>query len=182
MRRLSMLTMTTMSLLFLGIALLAGDAVAQQKTLKEQLVGTWTFVSAVDVQKDGSKTDRWGPNPKGMVMFDANGRYAFVITRSDLPQFASKNVTQGTAEENKAVVQAIPSPITKSCRRLERHECGPSRRLGRESWLIKRAPVFPEAFVSFPPRICSLDSWLSGLGRCSLGPVHGRQPADGRPH
>ena len=107
MRRLSMLTMTTMSLLFLGIALLAGDAVAQQKTLKEQLVGTWTFVSAVDVQKDGSKTDRWGPNPKGMVMFDANGRYAFVITRSDLPQFASKNVTQGTAEENKAVVQGL---------------------------------------------------------------------------
>ena len=32
--------------LFLSIGLLAVDSAAQQKTLKEQLVGTWTFVSS----------------------------------------------------------------------------------------------------------------------------------------
>jgi len=61
MNRLSKLTMSTMTVLCLGFALIPGNAVAQQKSLKEQLVGTWTFVTSADVQKDGAKVDRWGP-------------------------------------------------------------------------------------------------------------------------
>ena len=38
MKRLSTLALTTMSLLLLGVVLLAGDVIAQQKSLKEQLV------------------------------------------------------------------------------------------------------------------------------------------------
>src|SRR2546425_5930491 len=91
----------------LGLGLLPGYAVAQQKSLKEQLVGTWTFVTSADVQKDGTKVDRWGPNPKGMLVFDANGRYVLVIHRSDLPKFAANRVDQGTAAENKAVMQGL---------------------------------------------------------------------------
>jgi len=91
----------------LGLGLLPGYAVDQQKSLKEQLVGTWTFVTSADVQKDGTKVDRWGPNPKGMLVFDANGRYVLVIHRSDLPKFAANRVDQGTAAENKAVMQGL---------------------------------------------------------------------------
>jgi hypothetical protein len=91
----------------LGLALLPGNAISQQKSLKEQLVGTWTFVSAIDVQKDGTKTDRWGPNPKGMLVFDGNGRYSLTIMRSDLPKFAGKTMVEGTADENKALVQGM---------------------------------------------------------------------------
>ena len=84
----------------LGIVLLPGtSAVAQQKSLKEQLVGTWTFVTSTD--------NRWGPNPKGMLVFDANGRYVLVINRSDLPKFAANRVDQGTAEENKSVMKGM---------------------------------------------------------------------------
>ena len=83
----------------LGLALLPGSALSQQKSLKEQLVGTWTFVSSADVRKDGAKVDRWGPNPRGMLVFDATGRYVLVINRSDLRKFASNSVDQGTAEE-----------------------------------------------------------------------------------
>jgi Lipocalin-like domain len=100
-------TLATTSVLLAGIALVAGDAGGQQKTLNEQLVGTWTFVSAIDVHPDGKKTDRWGPNPKGILMFDANGRYSLIIMRSDLPKFAGKGFDQGTAEENKAVMQGM---------------------------------------------------------------------------
>jgi hypothetical protein len=95
----------------LGLASLPGGAVAQQKWLKEQLVGTWTFVSAVETSKDGAKSERWGSNPKGLIIFEANGRYAFMISRSDIPKFAANNVNQGTAEENKAVVQGIIANI-----------------------------------------------------------------------
>jgi len=77
------------------------EAVAQ--TAKE-LVGTWVFVSST-LEQDGKKTDYWGSNPQGQVMFDPNGHFSEIITRSDLPKFASNNREAGTPEENKAAMQ-----------------------------------------------------------------------------
>ena len=57
MKQLSTLALTTMSLLLLGVVLLAGDAIAQQKSLKEQLVGTWIYVSSTSYPRGGSKTE-----------------------------------------------------------------------------------------------------------------------------
>jgi len=88
----------------LGFPALVSSASAQQKSMKDQIVGTWTFVSALDVHPDGKKTDRWGPNPKGIFMFDSHGHFAQFITRSDLPKFAAGAVDKGTAEEAKAVL------------------------------------------------------------------------------
>ena len=87
-----------------GFGILSSPIIAQQKSLKDQLVGSWTFVSAIDTRPDGTKNDRWGPNPKGTLMFDANGRYVQIISRSDIPKFAANKPDMGTAEENKAVV------------------------------------------------------------------------------
>jgi Lipocalin-like domain len=93
---------TSLTLIFL-----LGPVLAQQKSLKEQLIGTWIFVSSVDTNKEGVKSDRWGPNAKGLIIFEANGRYSFMISRSDIPKFAVNNVNQGTAAKNKAVVNGI---------------------------------------------------------------------------
>jgi hypothetical protein len=105
MKRLRTLTLTTMALLFLGVALPPSDAVARQKTLKEQLVGTWTYVSVDNVRPDGSRVPLFGPNPQGLVIFEGNGVFALVLVRSGLPKFASNSRMEGTPEENKAVVQ-----------------------------------------------------------------------------
>ena len=88
-------------------ALVVGSANAQQKSIKEQLVGTWLFVSAHDVKPDGSRVDPWGANPKGAATYDSNGRFTFMIMRSDLPKFASNNRAQASAEEGKAVAQGM---------------------------------------------------------------------------
>ena len=95
------------ALALLGLALLPGSAVSQQKLLKDQLVGSWTLMSATQMTKDGVKSDRWGPNPKGRAIFEADGRYTFMIFRSDVPKFASDNMNQVTAEESKAAVQGM---------------------------------------------------------------------------
>ena len=86
------------------MTLMSVSALAQGKSLKDQIVGTWIFVSALDVHADGKKTDRWGPNPKGMFMFDKDGRFMQMLTRSDIPRFAGKRVDEGTPEEYKAVM------------------------------------------------------------------------------
>jgi hypothetical protein len=89
----------------LSCALASGSAIAQQKTLKDQVTGHWIFVSSIDTNKDGTKTNRFGPNAKGLVMFDPSGRFSFFISRADIPKFAANSINQGTAEENKAVLQ-----------------------------------------------------------------------------
>lgn len=90
----------------LGAAVFATDAHAQQKVaeLRQQLVGTWSL-SEQWVEQDGKKIQRFGANPKGLAMYDANGRFATILLRNDLPKFASNNAMTGTAEENKAIVQ-----------------------------------------------------------------------------
>ena len=86
----------------LGLALVPGIAVSQQKSLKEQLVGTWTLVSNDNVAPDGTKRQLFGANPKGILILDSGGRYALVQMRPDRPKFAANNRLQGTPEENKA--------------------------------------------------------------------------------
>ena len=89
----------------LGLALLPGNAVSQQKSLKEQLVGTWKIVSVENTRPDGSVIQLFGSNPKGIAVFDAHGHTVVVLMRSDRPKFAANNRDLGTPEENKATVQ-----------------------------------------------------------------------------
>jgi hypothetical protein len=107
MKRLSTLTTTTVLLLFLGLGLPAGEALGQAKVKisKEQLVGAWANVSVQVERSDGSKVETFGPNPKGVIIFTADDRYALVLTRPDLPKIASKDRLKGTPEEYQAVVQ-----------------------------------------------------------------------------
>jgi hypothetical protein len=88
----------------LGFAMLPGGAVAQQKSLKEQIVGTWSVVSWEQTLPDGSKLQRFGANPKGINMFDANGRVFVMFVRPDLPRLSSNNLSTPTPEEAKAIV------------------------------------------------------------------------------
>jgi hypothetical protein len=97
MRGFGTLAASTLSLALLGIAVPANS-----QALKQQIVGTWTFVSSTTKLPDG--TPAWGSNPKGLLIFTQNGYYSSQIVRSDLPKFASNSRAKGTPEENKAVV------------------------------------------------------------------------------
>jgi hypothetical protein len=105
MQRRRSFAVTTLSLLTLGAVLLADDAVAQQQALKEQLVGTWTLVSADIVRNDGSKVELFGPNPRGTLIYTSDGHFALMQMRADLPKLAARRRDQGTPEEYQAVVQ-----------------------------------------------------------------------------
>jgi len=97
MRIISLATMA------LYVVLASPDAAVAQ-TAKD-LVGTWTNVSNTNIRPDGSKADVFGPRGTGIVIFESNGRYAIINVNPDIPKFVSNNRAQGTAAENKAVVE-----------------------------------------------------------------------------
>jgi hypothetical protein len=88
-----------------GVALINGAAVGQSANSdKERFIGSWTLVSLTSGE-GANQTLPYGPNPKGTMMVDANGRFSIAVVRSDLPKFTSNNRMSGAPEENKAVVQ-----------------------------------------------------------------------------
>jgi hypothetical protein len=101
MNRRSLLSISAMTML--GLALVSGTAVAQQKSLKEQLVGTWTLVSSDYTASNGTKRQPFGANPKAILIFDAGGRYAAVGGPSNRPKF--KSASQPTTEELAAATE-----------------------------------------------------------------------------
>jgi hypothetical protein len=69
------------------------------------LVGTWTLVLVDNVLPDSTRVHLYGPAPKGLLMFDAGGRYGLQIMSTGRPAFASKDKNHGTVEEYRAAVQ-----------------------------------------------------------------------------
>ena len=82
----------------LGLALSVGNAAAQSA---KDLVGSWTPVSV----------DAYGPNPKGSLIFKANGRYSLQLIRPDLPKYQSNNRTQATPAEYRITVEGSLSHL-----------------------------------------------------------------------
>ncbi len=93
-------TTALIAIVSLGIAI--PSALAQ--TAKD-LVGSWILESDLNTTSDGRKIQPFGSDPKGTAIFDSGGHFAIVISRPDLPKFASNNRMQGTAEENEAIVR-----------------------------------------------------------------------------
>src|SRR5947207_14994495 len=85
-----------------GTSVFAGFSVAQTAN---DLVGAWTLVSDENLRPDGSRVQVMGPDPQGLVIFLADGRYSLQLLRAHRPKFASNNRMEGSPEENKAAVQ-----------------------------------------------------------------------------
>src|SRR5438045_1803780 len=72
-----------------GLALSAGSAAAQSSSLRQQLVGTWTYAGGYNLMPDGRRIDVQGPSGKGILMMDCAGHFSWTLIRSDLPRFAA---------------------------------------------------------------------------------------------
>jgi hypothetical protein len=75
--------------------------VAQGKSLKDQLVGTWIYVSSTAKRDDGSNVPR--PSLQGAVTYTAVGRFHFILTRTDAPKYASSDSARPSPDEAMAI-------------------------------------------------------------------------------
>jgi hypothetical protein len=85
----------------LGLGIAAPTAHAQTA---QDMVGTWSLVSDNSVTPDGRTIQPFGPDPQGAAIFDSTGHFAIVLSRRDLPKFASNDRMGGKADENEAIV------------------------------------------------------------------------------
>jgi Lipocalin-like domain len=92
-----------------GLACSVSGGSAQQKTLKEQLIGTWNLVSAEAVEPNGNKLPLVrGGSLKGLQIFTAGGKVSFQII-GDHPMVASKDLLKMTPDELKTTAESILS-------------------------------------------------------------------------
>lgn len=96
--------LTTAALLGTGILFGASQVPAQQKSLKDRLIGAWTLVSIENTMPDGKRQQPFGLDPKGIVVFDNSGRYSQMQVRAGRPKFQSANRLEPTPQESKAAM------------------------------------------------------------------------------
>lgn len=77
------------------------SSLAEGTSLKDQLVGTWIYVSSTGKRDDGSAVER--PSLQGAATYTADGRFHFITTRTDLPKYASSDPARPSPDEAMAV-------------------------------------------------------------------------------
>jgi hypothetical protein len=91
----------------LAFTFCSGPTLAQQKSLKDQLIGTWELTTWERTSPEGTKVKAFGDNPKGVSHFGADGRFFIFYTRADLPKLASNDRTKVTPQEAKTLYEGI---------------------------------------------------------------------------
>jgi hypothetical protein len=100
------MTIARISFAMLAVALCAGEeAGAQQRSLREQIVGSWNFVVAEVTAPDGKKSFPFGEAPKGLLVFTPDGHFSQIHVAADVPKIASNNRLTGTPEEYGAIMR-----------------------------------------------------------------------------
>jgi hypothetical protein len=89
------------SIAMMALVLMPLTVIGQQKSLKDQLVGTWIHVSSTAKRDDGSNVPR--PSLQGAVTYNADGRFHFITTRTDAPKYASGDITRPSPDEAMAI-------------------------------------------------------------------------------
>jgi hypothetical protein len=84
--------------------LLSSVAFAQQKSIRDQIVGAWTLVSVTSEMDDGKKGEPFDPSPKGVIIFSNDGHFSLFQSRADIPKIAANDRGKATAEEAQSIV------------------------------------------------------------------------------
>jgi hypothetical protein len=93
------------AIIAIGLGLvLSSAALAQQKSINEQIVGAWTLVAVTSEMDDGQKGEPFGSSPKGMIIFSSDGHFSLFQSRAEIPKIAANDRAKATPEEAQSIV------------------------------------------------------------------------------
>jgi hypothetical protein len=81
------------------------SAVAQGKSFKDQLIGTWIYESSTGKREDGSAVQR--PSLQGAVTYTADGHFHFITVRTHAPKYASGDSARPSQDEAMAIASGV---------------------------------------------------------------------------
>jgi len=87
----------------LAVAHALDSSVAQEKTIKDRLVGAWTLVAVAGERADGSKFEPFGH--QGIIIFSDDGHFSLFQSSADVPKIAANDRARATTEEATAIVR-----------------------------------------------------------------------------
>jgi hypothetical protein len=91
-------------LLLLLLSLRPEPLAAQPSSIREGILGAWTFVSVVSERDDGVTAQPFGADPKGIIVFTPSGHFSLFQSRAEIPRLAANDRARASAEEAQAVV------------------------------------------------------------------------------
>lgn len=95
-----------MMAVFLLAALFAPfNAWAQTISVKDGIVGAWTFVSVVSQSDDKTRGEPFGASPRGIMIFTADGHFSLFQSTAQLPRLAANDRARATPEEAQTLVR-----------------------------------------------------------------------------
>ena len=68
-------------------------------TVEQRLVGTYRLLSFENYADDGEVQQPFGPDPKGFILYTAEGYMSAILMRADRPNFAAGDILGGADEE-----------------------------------------------------------------------------------
>jgi hypothetical protein len=87
------------TIFIVATSLLLTTAAATADPVPARLIGTWRLVSnTIEEIPSGARTDLFGPNPIGYIVYAADGRMMILQVRSERPLPAGPSVTGPEAE------------------------------------------------------------------------------------
>jgi hypothetical protein len=95
MNRRSLISLSAIAAL--GLAVLPGIAVSQQKSLKDAIIGSWSITSVFDQYENGKKNNPWGAGLKSSLVFDGAGRFSQIIIGEPQPDMKTADTRKPDA-------------------------------------------------------------------------------------
>ncbi len=92
--------------ILLLVALFAPSAGwAQATSVREGIVGAWSFVSVVSQTDDGRRGEPFGASPKGIIVFTPDGHFSLFQSAAEIPRLAANDRARATPEEAMTVIR-----------------------------------------------------------------------------
>ncbi|WP_291298132.1 lipocalin-like domain-containing protein [Elioraea sp.] len=76
----------------------------QGPAIADGIVGVWALVS-VTSEREGSRAQPFGPNPKGILIFTRDGHFSLYQSRAELPRLAANDRARATPDEAMTIVK-----------------------------------------------------------------------------